>query len=86
MTEIVHDKSVPNVVKSKKDASSPRFKPAIDVSEKTNYENPESIIDVMDSLIRIFDPAYAPNEDVNIGENFNMTNELEFDEPQPKKK
>ena len=42
--------------------------------EKRNDENPESIIDVMDSLIRIFDPDYEPEEDM--GKHFSISNTI----------
>ena len=44
----------------------------------------ESIIDVKDSLIRIFDPDYELEED--IGENFSILNEPQSAEPQVKKR
>ena len=43
----------------------------------------------MDSLIRIFDPDYEPEDDVNMGENYNICNEPEMaerPEPQVKKR
>ena len=39
----------------------------------------------LDSLIRIFDPDYEPKEDVNMGENFGISNEPEMPEPQLKR-
>ena len=54
-----------------------------DVSEHRNKENPESVID---SLLRIFDPNYKDEEYVTIGENFDLINKTEFDEPTAKKR
>ena len=70
MRELYHDKTVSNIVKSNKVTTSPRLntskKSAIDVSEKRNDENPESILDVMDSLMRIFDPDYKDEEVIQV--------------------
>ena len=81
MRGLYHDKTVPNLVKT----SSKPIMSAIEVSEKRNDENSESIIDVMDSLIRIFDPDYKPEEDVNLIENFSISNEPRLGEPKAKK-
>ena len=40
----------------------------------------------MASLMRIFDPDYEPEEDVNMGENFGILNEPKMAEPQVKKR
>ena len=40
-------------------------------SEKSSDGNNESIIDVLDSLIRIFDPDYEPEEDM--GKQFSIS-------------
>ena len=44
----------------------------IDESEKSSDGNNESIIDVLDSLIRIFDPDYELEEDM--GKHFSISN------------
>ena len=81
------DETVPNAVKTNKVAahSEPK-KQHINESEKKNEGKSESIMDVMDSLIRIFNPDYEPEEDVNIGENFGILHESEMAEPEVKKR
>ena len=80
MRELYHDKTLPSFVRSNKvDTSSKPKKSAIDISEKENNCNPESIID---SLIRIFDPDYKDEDDVETGENFSILNESDWSEPQ----
>ena len=83
MRELYHDKSVPSFVKTNKVAIiSKTKKSATDVSEKRKYENSESIID---SLLRIFEPDYKPEEDINIEDNFSISNQPELVK-QPAKK
>ena len=82
MRGLFHDKT-PNLVKT---ISEPKKNmTAIEVSKKRTNESSESVIDVVDSLIRIFDPDYKPEEDVNLFENFNISNEPKLGEPQAKK-
>ena len=70
MRELYHDKTTPILVKT---SSEPKKNmTAIEVSKKRINENSESVIDVMDSLMRLFDDDYKPEEDVNLFENFNM--------------
>ena len=40
----------------------------------------------MDSLIKMFDPDYKDEEELIIGENLDILNEPELDEPQAKKR
>ena len=58
--ELNHDKTVPSSVKTtnKVETHSKPKGQGNDESEISNGGNSESIIDVMDSLIRIFDPDY----------------------------
>ena len=79
--ELYHDKTVPCFVETNQGATSSKRKRS-SASEKSNDENPESIIDVMDSLIRIFDPDYKDEEDFNIVQNFCSLNEAKWSEPQ----
>ena len=59
MTELYHEKSVPGFVEYNKIANSLKPKKlANDLPDNGNDENSESIIDVMDSFIRIFEPGY----------------------------
>ena len=87
MTGLCHDKPVPSLVKTNKVATSSKpKKSANDVYKQSDNENSGSIIDVMDSLIRIFDPDYKDEEDFNTEENFGISNEPEVVEPQTKKR
>ena len=85
MGQLCHDKTIPTSVETNKIATSSNPKKQ-DESEISNGGNSESIIDVMDSFIRIFDPDYEPKEDVNMGENFSILKEPQIAEPQPKKR
>ena len=87
MGELYHDKIVPSSVRTNKVDTRPKFKKQdIGESETSNDGNSESIIDVMDSLIRIFDPDYEPDEDVNMGENFGILNQPQMAAQQAKKR
>ena len=86
MRGLYHDKSVPKVPNLVKTSSKPKISSSIQVSEKRNDENSESVIDVMDSLIRMFEPEYKPEEEVNPIENFSISNELQLGEPKTNKK
>ena len=87
MRELYHDKTVPSLVKTNKVATNCKPKNiANDVNENRDTENAGSIIDVMDSLIRIFDPDYKDEEDLNTEENFGISYEPGVVEPQAKKR
>ena len=83
--ELNHDKTVPSSVKTtrKVDTHSKPKKEVIYASEKSNDGNSESITDVMDSLIKIFEPDYEPEEDMG---DFSILNEPQMAEPQVKKR
>ena len=70
---IVYWYTVPSSVSTNKVETHPKPKrQVIDESEKSSDGNNESIIDVLDSLIRIFDPDYEPEEDM--GKHFSISN------------
>ena len=71
--ELKHGKTVPSSVNTNKVETHPKPKrQGIDESEKSSDGNNESIIDVLDSLIRIFDPDYELEEDM--GKHFSISN------------
>ena len=71
--ELKHGKTVPSSVNTNKVETHPKPKrQVIDESEKCSDGNNESIIDVPDSLIRIFDPDYEHEEDM--GKKFSISN------------
>ena len=69
MRELCKDKTVPSLVRTNQVATNCKPK-NIDtiVNENRDIENSGSIIDVMDSLIRMFDPDYKDEENFNTEE------------------
>ena len=87
MRGLSHDKTVQNKVKINKVAtkSKPRIS-ANDVDKKRDDENSGSIIDVMDSFMKIFDPDYKDEENFHTEETFAISKEPGEFEPQTKKR